>query len=275
MIIDFRVRPEIEEFVSITDNDVFRSYAQGRGYDIPRRDVGDLVANMDEHGIDYGVLEGRDIQTTFGWSISNDLIAEVAQRSGGRLIPFAGVDPHKGMNAVREVRRCVAEHGFRGVAMDPYMHKLPADHRLYYPVYATCVELDLPVVLTSGWAFRMPGVVMEDASPLRIDRVATDLPELKIVMSHGGYPFIREMVTVAYRHENVYFEWSGMEQKLASREYVEAANDLIPEKMLYASAFPFIPFETALSRYADLSLDDEVRPGIMGGNAARLLGIPT
>ena len=70
--------------------------------------------------------------------------------------------------AVREVVRCHRDLGLRGVSMDPYMHKIPADHRLFYPIYAKCVELDIPCVLTAGWAFRMPGVVVDDAAPRHV-----------------------------------------------------------------------------------------------------------
>lgn len=273
MIVDFRVRPELDEFVSITKNPIFKTYAEGRGYDIPRNSIEDMLSRMDASGIDVGVVEGRDIETTFAWRVTNDLVAEVVGGSAGRLIGFAGLDPHKGMAAVREIERCTNELGLRGVSMDPYMHKIPADHRLYYPIYAKCVELNIPVVMTSGWAYRMPGVVLEDASPLKIDRVATDFPELTIIMSHGGYPFIRDMITVAYRHENVFFEWSGMEQRVGSADYVEAANNLIPDKMLFASAFPFIDFQTAIDRYESLDLLPDVRAAVMGGNAQRILSL--
>lgn len=274
MIIDFRVRPEIEEFASITNNPIFRSYAESRGYELPRRGLEDLIAAMDANGIDLGVLEGRDIETTYQWKMNNDVVGRVVKEAKGRLIGFAGIDPHKGMDAVREVERCYHEHGMRGVSMDPYMHRIAPDNRMYYPIYAKCIELDIPVVLTSGWAYRMPGVIMDDASPRHIDRVATDLPELKIVMSHGGYPWVREMIVVAYRHRNVYFEWSGMERRPWSNEYVEGVNDLVPDKALFASAFPFFTFDVALERYASLAFKPEVRPQVMGTNAARLLKLP-
>lgn len=275
MIIDFRVRPEIEEFVSITNNPIFRSFVEGRGYELPRRTLGDLIDSMNANDIDYGVLEGRDIETTYQWKMDNDVVGRVARESAGRLIAFAGIDPHKGMAGVREIERCYHEWGMRGISLDPYMHKISPDHRLYYPLYTKCIELDIPVVFTSGWAYRMPGVIIDDAAPRHVDRVATDLPELKIVMSHGGYPWVREMVITAYRHRNVYFEWSGMELRPWADEYVKGANELVPDKALYASAFPFINLETAIARYRDLPFKPEVRPQVMGGNAARLLGITT
>lgn len=273
MIIDFRARPEIEEFASITQNPIFNAFVQGRGYDIARRTTGDMVADMARNGIDYAVVEGRDIETTFQWKMDNEVIARIVREGKGRLIGFCGVDPHKGMAAVREVVRCHRDLGLRGVSMDPYMHKIPADHRLYYPIYAKCVELDIPCVLTAGWAFRMPGVIVDDAAPRHVDRVATDFPELKLVVSHGGYPYVREMVVTAYRHRNVYFDWSGMELRPWADEYVQGANELVGDKALFASAFPFFTFDTMVERYAKLPFKPEVRQKVMGLNAARLLGI--
>jgi predicted TIM-barrel fold metal-dependent hydrolase len=273
MIVDFRARPEIEEFASITQNPIFNAFVQGRGYDIPRRSVADMLVDMDRSGIDYAVVEGRDIETTFNWKMDNEVIARIVREGRGRLIGFCGVDPHKGMAAVREVVRGHRDLGLKGVSLDPYMHKIAPDHRLYYPIYAKCVELDIPVVLTGGWAFRMPGVVVDDCHPRFIDRVATEFPELKIVVSHGCYPFVREIVTTAYRHRNVYFEWSGMELRPWAEEYVEAANELVHDKALFASAFPFFTFATMVERYAKLPFKPDVRPKVMGLNAARLLGI--
>ena len=273
MIIDFRARPSTGSFLSILQNPIFEEYSKAKGYGIEEHDIDDMVALMDENGIDAAVMQGRDIETTFDWFMANDEVAAAAERTNGKVIGYAGIDPHKGMAAVREVTRCVEHLGLRGVSMDPYMHKIPADHRLFYPIYSKCCELTIPVVLTSGWAYRMPGVVVDDASPRHVDRVATDFPELKIVLSHGGYPYVREIITLAHRHENVYFEFSGMEHRMGSHEYVEAANTLIPDKVLFASAFPFFGFDTMLARYAQLEFTPEVREKVMGKNAAALLGL--
>jgi predicted TIM-barrel fold metal-dependent hydrolase len=273
MIVDFRARPEIEEFASITQNPIFNAFVQGRGYDIKRRGVADMLADMTASGIDHAVVEGRDIETTYNWKMDNEVIARIVREGRGRLTGFCGVDPHKGMAALREIVRCHRDLGLKGVSVDPYMHKIPPDHRLYYPIYAKCVELEIPIVMTGGWAFRMPGVVIDDMHPRFVDRVATEFPELKIVVSHGAYPFIREMVAVAYRHRHVYFEWSGMELRPWSDEYVAAANELVADKAMFASAFPFFTFPAMVERYAKLPFRPDVRAKVMGGNAARLLGL--
>jgi len=153
------------------------------------------------------------------------------------------------------------------------MHDIPAVDRRFYPIYAKCVEIDIPCVLTAGSAFRMPGVVVDDAAPRHIDRVATEFPELKLVVSHGGYPYGRELVATACRHRNVNFVRSGVELLPWADESVEGANELVHDKALFASAFPFFTFDTMIERCAKLPIKPDMRPMVMGLNVARLLGI--
>ncbi len=273
-IIDFRVRPSTEEFVSIVDNRVFKdllTYNRAVPY---KRDVSppeELVREMDEAGIELGVIQGRDLETTYGYKVSNDHVAEIVQRFPSKFIGFAGIDPRKGMDAVREVERAVKELGLKGVSMDPYMHQLSADHRKYYPVYTKCVELGIPVQLTCGLARYVPDAIMADASPQTIDVVARDFPELKIVVSHGGYPWVTEMIAVAMRNKNVYFEWSGHELHPGSELYVKAANTTLADKALFASAHPFNHFKMMVERYQEMPFSAEVREKVMYHNAAKLL----
>ena len=74
-----------------------------------------------------------------------------------RFIGFAGVDPIKGMDAITELKNRVERDGFRGAAIDPYLARIPADHRRFYPIYAKCCELNIPIVITTGPATLVRG----------------------------------------------------------------------------------------------------------------------
>jgi predicted TIM-barrel fold metal-dependent hydrolase len=104
--------------------------------------------------------------------------------------------------------------------------------------------------------------------------VARDFPELKIVVSHGGYPWVNEMINIAQRNANVYLDLSEYEHSPLSEAYLQAANTMITDKVLYASAHPFVDFKKSLDIYEKLPLRDDVREKIMYGNAARLLNLP-
>jgi amidohydrolase family protein len=111
----------------------------------------DVIARLDEAGIARTLITGFDewssVHETF---IPNELVAELAEHHPDRFIPFFGADVLKGMDAVRELETWVTDRGFRGLSLRPFMIGLPADDRRYYPLYAKCVELGVPLSIHSS-----------------------------------------------------------------------------------------------------------------------------
>jgi predicted TIM-barrel fold metal-dependent hydrolase len=139
-------------------------------------------------------------------------VAALAARAPDRFIPFAGADVTRGMAAVRDFEYWVKERGFRGLSLRPFMTGLPADDRRYYPLYAKCAELGVPLSIhtSANWTTMM---VNELGHPRHVGVVATDFPELTIVMSHAGYPWILEAVLLAWKHPRVYLELAAHRPK--------------------------------------------------------------
>ena len=165
-----------------------------------------VIAALDQAGIDRTLITGFDefssVHETF---IPNELVAGLAERHPDRFIPFAGADVLAGMDAVRDFEHLVRDRGFRGLSVRPFMIGVPADDRRYYPLYAKCVELDVPVSIHSS-ANWTTVAVSDLGHPRHIDVVAADFPELKIVMSHAGYPWVLESALLAWKYPNVYLE---------------------------------------------------------------------
>lgn len=186
---------------------------------------------------------------------------------------MAGLDPHKGMDAVDELGLMVETHGFRGAAIDPFLAKIPANHAKYYPIYAKCCEFDIPVVISTGMATLVDGADPEHCHPRYIDAVARDFPKLKIVVSHGCYPWVNEIIMVVQRNRNVYLELSEYEQSPFSEGYIQAANTMIGDKVIFASAHPFLDFKGQIALYRKLPFSPQALENIFYNNAARLLGL--
>lgn len=271
MIIDFRIRPATPELVSIAENKVFKGMMEWLNFKTEVQPLEELVAEMDEAGVTKAVVQGRDLETTYQWKVTNDHIADIVRKYPHKFIGFAGADPWKGMAAIEEIKRSINDLGLKGVSIDPYMHKLYVHDRKYYPIYAKCAELGIPVIITAGPGAFVPGAVIEHAAPRYVDFVACDFPELKIIVSHGGYPWVTEMIAIALRNLNVYFDFSAYELMPEADQYVQAANSLLSDKILYASAHPFVNFKESLKRYEQLQFTDEVREKVMYKNAVRLL----
>lgn len=275
-VIDFRFRPSTHEAVSgMLTHKVFGDMFDLFNYAdrAKPRDIENIIAEMDEQHIVQGVVTSRDAETTYGLASGDAGVLALVQQYPTRLTGFAGIDPHKGMDAVRKLHSMVLEHGMRGAATDPYLAQIPADHAKYYPFYAKCCELDIPVVITTGPGTLVRGAIMDDGHPRHIDRVACDFPELKIVISHGCYPWVNEVIMVVHRHKNVYMELSEYETSPFSEGYIHAANTLIGNKILFASASPFMEFAEQIALYKSLPFTPAVLENIFYTNAAQLLNI--
>jgi predicted TIM-barrel fold metal-dependent hydrolase len=115
---------------------------------IPEVPLSHTIGAMDQAGVDLGL-------TAAWWGpngalISNDEVAGFIAQHPDRLIGVASVNLARPMEAVRELRRCVRELGFRALRIVPWLWGLPPDDRRYYPLYAECIELDIPFCLQVG-----------------------------------------------------------------------------------------------------------------------------
>ena len=272
-IIDFRARPNTKEYMTYFDTPGKRERQERKlGYPIPGvQTLEAFMGDVEEAGISSIVYTGRDNQTLTKWIIPNDYVAEAARKYPKRIIPMAGIDPLKPRREVlAEVERCMKTLGMKGVSMDVSRCQMgPNDRRLYH-IYERCIALDVPVVLTMGPSAG-GRLYLKYNSPMLVDELAIDLPELKIVCAHAGWPFTSEMIGVAYRHENVYFDNSAYHTMPGANALVEAANTIIGDKMLFATAFPFNPLKPIVEYFTKLPFKPDVLENVMYRNAARLL----
>jgi predicted TIM-barrel fold metal-dependent hydrolase len=227
------------------------------------------LAAMDAAGVECGLLSA--------WSaprrpplISNAEVAAWVAAHPDRFGGLACVDLDRPMEAVRELRRCVAEHGFKGLRVVPWLWEAPPTDRRYYPLYAACVDLGVPFCTQVGHTG--PLRPSETGRPIPyIDQVALDFPELVIVGGHIGYPWTEEMVAVARKHEHVYIDTSAYTARRFPTEliaYMKTRGGR--RKVLFGSNYPMILPGQALEGIDELGLDDETRELFLSGNAARV-----
>ncbi|MBI2525084.1 MAG: amidohydrolase [Candidatus Rokubacteria bacterium] len=270
-IIDVRARPNTKEYMSLFEASpgiqmVFRKMGASMPASAP---IDEFIRDMREAGISRIVCTGRDIETTGGWKVTNDYVASLMSQYPAHIIGVAGIDPLKGSGAVKETFRAVRELGLKGISIDPFAVGMYANDRRLYPVYELCAELDVPVFITIG-PLPVAGPYLSFGSPMPIDEVATDFSRLKIVCSHGGWPFSREMVAITFRHDYVYFETSVYHFMPGAELCVEAANTCIPDRYLFATAFPFAPMKETVQRFRKLPFKPDVLEKVMYKNAADL-----
>ena len=114
---------------------------------------------------------------------------------------------------------------------------------------------------------------MDYTHPSEIDIVAKDFPDLKIIISHGAWPFVDEMIGVTFRNRNVFLEISEYEEYPGASDFLDAAKTILKDQMLFASACPFVPYLEAAEKYTTYGFDAETYEKVMWKNAARVLGM--
>ena len=274
-IIDFRFRPNTPEIIDgIKNSAMFKAACAVIGFEKRKaQPLPEIMADMEKRGVELAVITGRDCEVTYGFPANNGSVLEFVKAYPKKFVGFWGIDPHKGMKSVHEIVHAVEVHGMRGIATDPYLAHIPPHEARYYPLYSKCCELGIPVFITTAPPPQVPRAVMDYIDPRHVDIVARDFPELTIIMSHGGYPFVNEAIFACMRNANVYMDLSEYELAPMAELYVQALNTVIGDKVVFASAHPFVEQEEAIRIYKNLKLNDEVRRKVMYENARRILGL--
>ncbi len=274
-IIDMRFRPATEETLrGILTNPLDSSFSTATHFDQrPAKTLDEEVAMLRELDVVHAVVTGRDIGSSVNTISTNPGMLDSIQKYPDFFTGFYGIDPLLRMDALRAFRRAVREYGVHGASIDPAMSGVDVNSALYYPFYAACCEERIPVAITTGCSCGMPNVVIDHHAPWLIDRVASDFPELTIIVSHGGYPWIMEMIGVATRHQNVYLDFSACTMLFNMEQYIQAANRQLMNKIVFSSAHPFEHISETLRMYASFPFTDEAREHVMYANAAKLLGL--
>jgi predicted TIM-barrel fold metal-dependent hydrolase len=228
------------------------------------------LAAMDAAGVTLGVLSAWHAPE--GPLIPNAEVARLVGLHPARFAGIAAVDLHRPMHAVRELRRCVKELGFKGLRVIPWLWGLPPNDRRYYPLYAECVDLGVPFCTQVGHTGPLRS--SETGRPIPyLDDVALDFPDLVIVAGHIGYPWTEEMIALARKYPNVYIDTSAYTARRYPPELVRYMQGGGRRKVLFGSNYPMILPGKAKDGLEDLGLDAEARELFLSGNARRVFGL--
>jgi len=225
------------------------------------------IASMNEGGVGVGLLAAW--WGPQGPLISNDEVAGFVRSYPNRLVGVAAVDLYQPMAAVRELRRCVRELGFRALRVVPWLWNLPPDDRRYYPLYSECTELNIPVCLQVGHTG--PLCPSEPGRPIPyLEHVALEFPELRIVAGHIGFPWTLEMISLATKFENVFIDSSAYKARRFPADFVEYLRGHGRKKVLFGTNYPMLKPAECLRDLDALQLDDQTKHLFLEGNARRV-----
>ncbi|MFZ4432716.1 MAG: amidohydrolase family protein [Microthrixaceae bacterium] len=226
--------------------------------------VGVTLYTMDRFGVERGMVN-------VGNETREDPRRAVREHPD-RFLAALEVDPRRGMDEIRRIRSFHEEFGLVALSTFPSGYRTAINEAPYYPIYATAVELGLPIFITVG----VPGPRLPLA-PQKVeylDEICWFFPELTVVMRHGAEPWEDLAVKLMLKWPNLHYSTSAFAPKHYPRAIVDYANTRGADKIIYAGYFPAgLTYDRIVRELPDVGFRDEVWPKFLRGNAARVLGL--
>jgi len=181
------------------------------------------------------------------------------------------VDPNRGMEGVRDLVRAHDAFGVKAATAFPAgMHpQVPINDKKFYPLYAKCIELDIPICVTTG----VPGprVPMLCQKTELLDEVCWFFPELRVVMRHGAEPWDALAVKLMLKWPNLYYSTSAFSPKYYPKTVIDFANTRGTDKVMYAGYFPMgLSLERIFKDMQDVPFREHVWPKFLHENATKV-----
>jgi len=218
------------------------------------------LKEMDRHGVAIGLI-----------GIGGKVAARALKEHPDRFRASIEVDPNDITGAVRRIRQAHAEEGVKAVSSFPAgcNPQVPVSDRRYYPIFQTCIDLDIPIILNAGIAGpRMPSACQD---VMHFDQVCYDFPELRVVMRHGAEPWEALAVKLMLKWPGLYYMTSAFAPKYYPKAIIDYANTRGADKIMYAGYYPMgLSLERIFTELPNVPLKDEVWPRFLRENAMRV-----
>ncbi|CAA0108642.1 amidohydrolase family protein [Zhongshania aliphaticivorans] len=220
------------------------------------------IEQMDKHNIERAML---------GIDDHNEIAKEALKRHPNRFFASLEVNPNNGMDEVRKMVRLHKDYGIKAITgfASGLCPQVPYDDKKWYPIYAKCVELDIPFCPCVG----VPGprLPMAPQKVELLDEVCWFFPELKVVMRHGAEPWEKLAWKLMLKYPNLYYMTSAFAPKFYPEEIVNFANSRGADKVMYAGYFPMgLSLDRIFKDMPNVPFKDEVWPKFLRENARKV-----
>jgi predicted TIM-barrel fold metal-dependent hydrolase len=231
--------------------------------DLPTDDpISVTLHEMDKYGIEAGLIGVSDATSRLALKQHPD-----------RFVPSGNItDPNDVTGSVRALRQEFEEFGIKATGVFPAgtFPQVAIDDPKMYPIYQTCVDLDIPIFCTAG----VPGPRLKFAPQevARIDVVMYDFPDLVFITRHGCEPWEKLAWKLMLKWPNLYYSTSAFAPKHYPQEIINYANTRGADKIIYAGYFPMgLSLERIFTDMPYVPFKDEVWPKFLHENARRVL----
>lgn len=284
-VVDFGICPPFGGFLTsrtYVDPDRTRRWGDAAGMapapSLYSRSMTDLLREMDAAGVARGVVRAhamgpraRDRGDLPPLVATNEDIANLVHEYPGRFVAMPTLRVEQMVRAAQLIPELAHDPTFRGLVLHPHSWSVPVaatDRNVMYPAYEVCEGLEIPLMLTIGGN---AGPNLGYNSPVVVDQIASDFPRLKLIVAHGDWPYVTEILHVAFRRENLFLSPDMYLFGMAGwRDYVDAANGFLQDRFVFSSMHPYVPLTGAVA-WCTEHLRPEVMGKVMRENALRLL----
>lgn len=242
---------------------------------LPRYDsIEQMLTLMDEAGVQkVFITQCKMWSYRNKWMYMDTLLEEVLLYTMGfrdRFVGLAGYNPFRINESLSEIELAVRKFGFKGVYVHIYGFDIPLNDAKMYPLYAKCVELNVPVSLQVGHV--LEGMPSDCGRPIYLDRVCCDFPSLKILGAHTGWPWTDELISCCYKWENVWFGIDAWMPRYLSPSVIQFMSSRMGrDRCVWGTNG--LPWKESLRQFHDLKLKDEVIQKVLRDNVIELFSL--
>ena len=236
--------------------------------------VEDLIASMDESGIDRSVICGFPWTQPDLCSFHNQYLMASASRYPNRLIVFISLLFSNPDWSGKELDRAL-NGGAKGVGeIAFYQDEMTSrDVHSMKPILTQMEKHGVPLLLhtneTIGHSY--PG---KGRTPLEsFYELILSFPKLPIILAHwgGGLPFYELMPEVAKVMTNVYYDTAASPFLYSGKIYAIARDMVGAEKIFFGTDYPLISPQRYFKELEESSLSKQDQEKILGLNFSRLI----
>jgi len=238
--------------------------------DLGKPSIKEMVAEMDEIGVEYTFVDplmlwsGHEHRLILDLSIEK--MAKMIEESKGRIVGMAGYNPFHIKESLETIDKAVRQYGFKGVWFHPISFGLAPNDKKNYPLYTKCLDLGVPVCMQVGHSAEpMPSA---PGHPMFIDEVALDLPDLVIVLTHTGWPWVDEWISMVWGHPNVYGNIGAYYPSGLDKSIVDFMNTRGRDKVFWATNG--FGMTRCLTEFYELPLRDDNKRRVLRDNAVKV-----
>jgi uncharacterized protein len=292
-IIDFRNRPPLLPFKGLYDiknNMLLKSHMKIKN--LPANTASPCLSmvgkpgameqwwkEIDAAGIDAVVVNGRYAGGLPDFTMGNDTLAQLQKQYPQRFFGLSQINLDQDLDkTAREVEKAIKEQGMAGANLEPGYQTVGlgkmgtfTDDTSFWPILEVLSDAGAFLLIQTGL---FVGTDISFNNPQALDRMLTSFPKLNVVLAHGGYPYIQEVLGLCAKwpqlhiSADVYMFWPD--------GFLYAMNlERIPEQLLFGSAFPFGDMKTTVDETFKLQeqfgVSDATMEQYLYANAARLL----